>query len=310
MLDLFFKRRGYLLMLPTVDFERLRTFYLAAKTGKFNATAELLGIDTSSVTRQIQGLERDLNCILFGRGGFRGLQLTEKGKALQVIAHDLFTNVARIEPALSKIDNEMEGPLKICVHGYYSFKFLSSCIYEFMEKYPNIPLELITSPSLMDVSTREADISIGVSMENHENWIERKLFTYNSNLYASQKYLEIYGIPKDVDDLRNHRFVSAAGPSVRFFSKVNWYLELIPNVMLTPYFVSNSSTAIVDAIKKGIGIGSMSPQFFRGDSDLIPILPHISGPALTVNMVYGEHFQNSKKVETLYSFLQERINLS
>jgi DNA-binding transcriptional LysR family regulator len=269
-------------MLPTVDLERLRTFYTAAKSRKFNAAAGELGIDSSSVTRQIQALERDLNCILFERGGFRGLQLTEKGKILQEIAHTIFSSVAGIEPAFSKVDNKMEGSLKICVHGLYSSKFVSSCIYEFMEKYPNISIEIASAQNLIDLETREVDIAIGPNIERVGECIERALFTYNLKLYASKKYLGKYGIPKDVNDLENHRFVSAAVPYLKFFSKANWYLNLIPGIQLEPYFISHLQPLIEEAIKMGVGIGSLSPEFSKRDEDLVPVLPHISGPELTI----------------------------
>jgi DNA-binding transcriptional LysR family regulator len=298
-------------MRPTIDLERLRTFYTAAKSRKFNAAAEELGLDSSSVTRQIQGLERDLNCILFERGGFRGLQLTEKGRALQAIAHELLVTVAKIEPMFDDVDNKMEGHLKICVQGRYSAQFLSSCIHEFMEKYPLISLEIITPLTSIDVAMREADIVISPIVEEISgDFIKKELFTYNLKLYASKKYIERYGIPKDVADLENHRFVSASSPSVKFFSKINWYLNLLPGVVLEPYFISDSHKFVEDSIKKGIGIGSRSPQFSdENDPNLVQILPQISGPEVTTCMIYGEHFKNSKKVENLYSFLKEKISL-
>jgi DNA-binding transcriptional LysR family regulator len=297
-------------MLPLVDFEKLRTFYVSTKTGKFSAAAQELGMDSSSITRQIQGLERDLNCILFERNGFRGLRLTEKGKILESIAHKLFAAAAEIEPALSKADNDLEGNLKVWVHGGYSFNFVSAYIDEFMKTNPQICLEIITSSDVMDVSIREADIAIGPNIESNNDLIEKKLFTYNLKLYASRNYLEAHGTPKNIEDLKEHRFVSASSPSLKFSSKVNWYLELIPDIILDPYFVSNSRIMIEKIIKMGFGIGSKSPQFIdKNDPDLLEVLPEVSGPEISVSMAYGEHFKNSKKVDALFDFFKGKACL-
>jgi DNA-binding transcriptional LysR family regulator len=271
-------------MRPTIDLERLRTFYTAAKSRKFNAAAGELGIDSSSVTRQIQALERDLNCILFERGGFRGLQLTEKGKILQEIAHSIFSSVAGIEPAFSKVDNKMEGPLKICVHGSYSLNFLYTYIYEFMEKYPLISIEILTTLNPLDITLREVDIVISHNLgEKTEELIKREFFTYTLKLYASKKYLDKYGTPKEVKDLENHRFVSASDPDLRFFPQVNWYLNLIPGITLEPYFATDSNLHTIEATEKGMGIGSLSAELFnRNNKDLVPVLPEIIGPKRTI----------------------------
>lgn len=297
-------------MLPVIDMERLRTFYIAAKTGKFNAAAEELGMDSSSVTRQIQNLERDLNCLLFERGGFRGLQLTEQGEVLRSVAHDLFAKIAGIQPAISQIDNKLKGPLKICVHGGYSLYFLSDYINEFVKKYPKIFPEIIVAPGFLDVSLREADIVIGPNITHNGDLIEKKLFTYSSKLYASKEYIKTYGKPKDVEDLKNHRFVSASGPIIKFYSKANWYLDLIPDATLSPHFVSNSGLSIERAIKEGVGIGSFPSSFVeKDDQNLVPILPHITGPEIIISLAYGIHFEKSKKVNTLYEFLLEKGKL-
>jgi DNA-binding transcriptional LysR family regulator len=291
-------------MIPMVDLDKLRTFYIATKTRKFNTAAEELGMDSSAVTRQVQALERDLGCILFERGGFRGLTLTEHGKALQSLTHKLFTQVAEIGPILSQVNNTFSGPLKIWVHSGYSLTFVSSYINEFMEKYPDISIELIASPNIMDVAIREADIAISPNIENNGDLIEKKLFTYTLKLYASKKYLEAYGTPEKVEDLENHRFISTINTSLIASSTANWYLNLIPGMILEPYFISNSSLAINKLIETGMGIGSCAPQFV--DKSLVQILPHITGPELSVAMVYGEHFKNSRKVNALYNFLAEK----
>jgi DNA-binding transcriptional LysR family regulator len=203
----------------------------------------------------------------------------------------------------------LEGPLKIWIHGGYSLKFVSSHIEEFIEKYPKITFEIISSQDFMDVTIGEVDIAIGPNAENTGNFIEKKLFSYNLKLYANRKYIETYGEPKDVDDLKDHRIISAASSSLKHFSQANWYLNLSSDMALEPYFISNSNLFIESLIKNGVGIGSLCPRFVYKNENMVEILPHILGPELTIFMVYGEHFKNSKKVETLYEFLLTKSNL-
>lgn len=294
------------MVLPLIDFEKLRTFYVSAKAGKFSIAAQKLGMDNSAVTRQIQILERDLNCSLFERGGFRGLRLTEKGHILLSLAHELFEKVAEIEPALSQADNVMGGSLRLWVHNGYTLEFINSCLDEFVESYPSICIDMITSSDYKDVVTREADVAIGPNIEKSDDLIDHKLFTYDLKLYAAKSYVEKYGLPKTVQDLRKHRFVSASSPSSKFASKLNWYLDLDPEKMISSFFSASSNVILSKFASKGVGIASMSPQFIRDRQDLVPILPEISGPTLVTSIAYGEHFKNSLKVNTFCDFLKEK----
>ena len=66
---------------PTVDWDKVRIFYMAAEAGSFTHAGDSLGLSQSAVSRQVGALERDLDVPLFHRHA-RGHILTEKDARL------------------------------------------------------------------------------------------------------------------------------------------------------------------------------------------------------------------------------------
>src|SRR5437870_5295233 len=66
--------------MSTIDLNRLRLFVRVAEAGSFTGAARLSGLPTSSVSRAVAALERDLGVRLIQRTT-RRLQLTEAGRA-------------------------------------------------------------------------------------------------------------------------------------------------------------------------------------------------------------------------------------
>ena len=65
----------------TIDWDKVRIFYVAADAGSFTHAGDVLQISQSAVSRQVSALERDLGVPLFHRHA-RGLILTEQGEHL------------------------------------------------------------------------------------------------------------------------------------------------------------------------------------------------------------------------------------
>ncbi len=64
-----------------MDWDKLRVFHAVADAGSLTHAGEQLHLSQSAISRQIRGLEEQLNSTLFHRHA-RGLLLTEQGELL------------------------------------------------------------------------------------------------------------------------------------------------------------------------------------------------------------------------------------
>ena len=95
-----------------------------------------------------------------------------------------------------------------------------------MQLNPEIEVELIFDDKELDLSTRQADIGIFMRRPKQLNYIQRKLVDINYHIYGSTKYLGKHGIPKNINDLNNHRFISFGKGAPSPVYNPDWALKL------------------------------------------------------------------------------------
>ena len=95
-----------------MDWDKLRIFHAVADVGSLTHAGDKLNLSQSAVSRQIRGLEEQLNTNLFHRHA-RGLQLTEQGRILQQTTADIAARVAIAEATLQDSREKPQGELRI-----------------------------------------------------------------------------------------------------------------------------------------------------------------------------------------------------
>src|SRR5712675_1655017 len=99
-----------------IDLRSLRYFLAVAEAGHITRAAERLGIAQPPLTRQIQGLERDLGVALFLRHP-RGVTLTEVGAAVAAEAGAILDGASRLKETAQRAARGEEGRIAV---GYTS----------------------------------------------------------------------------------------------------------------------------------------------------------------------------------------------
>lgn len=116
-------------------------FCMAAETGSFTKTAELLGYSQSAISQSVKGLEQELGCALFHRKK-GGLTLTRDGEQYLPYIQAVYT----AEQALMRKNEEMSGLENNTIHiaetTTVSRRFLPQIIKEFKELHPSVTFVL------------------------------------------------------------------------------------------------------------------------------------------------------------------------
>lgn len=152
-----------------MDLNQLRTFLTLSKVKNFTKTAAVLGYAQSSITVQIQQLEKELGSKLFERIG-KNVTLTMEGNALIPYATQIVTLSDNMKDAVLPSD-KLIGRITIGASESLSIYRLPAIIKAFKEIYPNIDifLKLLTCnefvPSLLD-NTIDIAFSIGDKIDD------------------------------------------------------------------------------------------------------------------------------------------------
>ena len=291
-----------------MDWDKLKIFYAVAEAGSFTRATINLNLSQSAISRQIQSLEEDLKVQLFERHA-RGLTLTENGEYVFKTAHEVISKLKDVETSLSDQKNKPTGKITITTVRSFGTHWLTPRIQEFMQLNPNIEVELIFDDKELDLSTRQADIGIFMRRPKQLNYIQRKLVDINYYIYGSNKYLEKYGIPKTVNDLNKHRFISfgKGAPSPVF--NPDWALRLgvKDNKKRKSIMKVNSVMGLLLAVESGVGLAALPEYLVSSSNNVIKVLPNSAGPITEAHFVYPQSLKNIARVQAFRNFLYSKI---
>ena len=291
-----------------MDWDKLRIFHSVASAGSFTHAGQMLTLSQSAVSRQISALEESLSVPLFHRHA-RGLILTEQGELLFKTAREVFAKLAMAEGLISESKDRPKGPLKITTTVAFGSIWLTPRIREFLDLYPEIQVSLVVDDSELDLSMREADVAIRMSPPRQPDLIQRHLVSVQVHIYATTEYLQKYGMPTRPEDLEEHRIIIYGEDARPPVPGVNWLIEVgaKSGQDRRPILTVNNTYGMLRAIMSGLGIAAL-PDFVASEhSNLVRVLPEVSGPPNEAYFVYPEELRTSKRISVFRDFLLRKV---
>ena len=292
-----------------MDWDKLKIFHAVAEAGSFTNATVNLNLSQSAISRQIQSLEQDLKVQLFERHA-RGLTLTQHGEYVFKTAHEVISKLKEVETTLIDQKSKPSGKITITTVRSFGTHWLTPRIQEFMKLNPEIEVELIFDDKELDLSTRQADIGIFMRRPKQLNYIQRKLMDINYHIYGSNKYLEQYGIPKTVNDLNKHRFISfgRGAPSPVFNPDWAMKLGMRDNKKRKSVMKVNSVMGLLLAVESGVGLAALPDYLVFQSRNLIKVLPNSEGPITEAHFVFPQSLKNVARVQAFRNFLYSKIS--
>ncbi|GLS45672.1 LysR family transcriptional regulator [Methylobacterium brachythecii] len=251
------------------DWNDLTFFLELARHGRLMPAARRLKVDNTTVSRRIAELERSLEAKLFQRGS-DGFQLTEAGHKLFAIAEVIEQKMLSVPEALGLQNAELPtGLVRVAsMEGIAAF-YLSAKFAEFSGIMPGIVVELVTERHLINLTKREADISVSFVPPNGPRLQVRRVGEFRLALFASEAYLARRGRPKSKAELQDHDFVDYIDDLIAI-EPVHWLLEVLTPA--TVVFRSTSMAAQQTAVASGAGIALLPLFSAKTNPALVPVL--------------------------------------
>ena len=292
-----------------MDWDKLKIFHAVAEAGSFTNATVNLNLSQSAISRQIQSLEDDLKVKLFERHA-RGLTLTENGEYVYRTAHEVISKLKEVETSLGDQKDKPSGKITITTVRSFGTHWLTPRIQEFMQLNPEVEVELIFDDKELDLSTRQADIGIFMRRPKKLNYIQRKLIDINYHIYGSSKYLEKYGMPKTLNDLSKHKFISFGKGAPSPVYNPDWALKvgLMDNIKRKPIMKVNSVMGLLLAVESGVGLAALPDYLVFQSRNLLKVLPKVEGPITEAHFVYPESLRNVARVQAFRNFLYSKIS--
>ncbi|VXC78845.1 LysR family transcriptional regulator [Burkholderia sp. 8Y] len=232
-------------------------FLAVANEGSFARASDRLGIGRSSVSRNVQKLEAQLNARLFLRTT-RSTSLTREGELFYQNCHP---GVERIVQALEDMRELRNGPprghLRICSTTSFGRAIVAPLMRGFNDAFPEITVELLLSDHAANFTVDRIDVSFRDGRVEDSQVIAKQLIPMRLLVCASPEYARTHGLPRDLSELTAHRCINLRTASGRIadweFSVNGGTQKLVPAGRHT----FNCADLALQAVHAGQGLAQL-----------------------------------------------------
>ena len=283
------------------DWDDVRFFLAVAKTGSFSAAATQLNTKQTTVGRRIQALERRLGAKLFDRHR-HGMEVTPAARGVLVQAESMMSNATSIERHLAGLDREMAGIVRIAATEGIAAHWLVPRLGQLRTHASRHHRAGDRLDQVLDLATRQADLAIRFFRPTSNQLVAARVGQVNFSIFAAPSYIERYGLPQKLDDLREHHIVDHTTlHSLAAMKPWSEVVERSPSVVLR----TNSSYAAVEAVQVGYGI-SVFPDYVTKSSNLVPA-PIDLKIVRDIWLVSHEETNKGARIRTVIDYVREQF---
>ncbi len=279
-------------------------FVAVAEARSFSVAARSLSISTAQVSRQITALEKRLQIKLFYRTT-RSVSLTQEAQLYYEHCRNLLDGIDVAEQAITQMQSKPQGKIKLAASVTYGEKTILPLINDFISQHEGIEVTVELANHQIDLIEAGFDLAIRMGHQQDSSLIARKISQRRTFVCASQRYLEQFGVPQTLSDLKNHNCLMGTQDLWRFTENGKER-----SVKVSGNLRCNSGVALLDAALKDLGIVQLSDYFLQSyieSAQLIPILETYQCSEEEIWAVYPQNRYLSPKISHLIEYLVDRL---
>lgn len=291
------------------DLVAWRYFLAFAQTGSLVQAADVMEVESSNISRAIRALEKNLGVALV-QHNVRPLVLTEDG---QVAVKHMTKILGLYEGMLDRIkkgNRRLHGRIRLNVPPGFAVHHLTPLLVHFLEKYPDVNVDIMTGKTEEDVHKGFCDVSTITGTPSLSGLFYK---SRGRNVYlpvASSEYVREHGMPVHPAELTQHVGFVYVGP-VRSETKELMRGEQRHAVQFARTIHSTDIVSIRDAVLHGHGVAVDLPLLqivdYLVSGELVPILPGWSRPAVECFIVTNRTAWYSKRVRIFFEWYAKAL---
>lgn len=283
-------------------------FMAIARHRSFRGAASELGVTPSALSHAMRALEARRGVRLLNRTT-RSVALTAAGEDLRAMIEGPLERIAQASDNLNRFRDAPVGRVRVSVLEDAVPLLLDPVIPRFVERYPEVVLDISVSNRLIDVIAGGFDAGIRYGGTVPEDMVARRLSPPIRWLAAaSPAYLARFGTPSHPDDLRHHRCIGIRLGNDQIY---DWEFERGDKALTiaTPGPVTvNESHAALGLGRAGVGIVYGAEPVLRQDltsGALAPVLPDWASMGEGFHIYYPGRRQVPTALRLLIDLIRE-----
>ena len=237
------------------DWGGLAAFAVVAEERSFTRAAARLGVSPSALSHTMRRLEERLRIRLLARST-RSVSTTEAGERLLARLSPAIGEISSAVDDLGRLLNRPSGRVRITASRSAAQMVIAPALPQFVERYPEIVLEVVIEPGLTDIVAKRFDAGIRLGESLEKGMVAVPVTgQVRMAVVGTPHYFATHPAPSTPHDLRKHRCINfrltSAGTIYKWeFEKGRHKIEVAVDGPL----VFNDEGMILDAALAGMGL--------------------------------------------------------
>jgi DNA-binding transcriptional LysR family regulator len=280
--------------------EDLETFLAIAEAGSLTAAARAMGQPKSTLSRRLARLEQLLGVRLLVRNRHR-LELGETGVALLEPARQALAMLRELANAADQSRAVPEGRLRVSIPVDLLGK--RELWLGFVERFPNVALELEPSNRHVDVVAERFDLALRGGRGPDESLVARPVGSYRLVAVASPEYVARFGALDEPSALRRHSCI---------LFRAMGHRPGHPDRPDLPHrhIICPDEGSALEGARRGLGVAILRAEVVQPDvgaGALVPVLDAYNPLVVPVYAVYPERSHLRAAVTAFIDYVSEHL---
>ena len=287
------------------DRGEMEAFVRSVELGSFSRAADELGLAPSTLSKLVTRLEHALKVRLVKRTP-RRISPTPEGDLFVVRCRRILAELEDAETEVGRSRESPRGKLRMHTGPGFGMTQLLFSVPRFLERYPEVQVDLMLEDRRVDLLRENLDISVTVWKPENASLVVRKLFDFGRITCAAPSYIKRHGKPRTLDELARHRSVRVSST----LGTLPWRFQTpagVRTIDTAPDLVVNNASFATQAVMLGAGIAQLMEYQVADavrDGELVHLFPEFPCPDdLSMLAVYGHERHRLPRVRAMLEFL-------
>ena len=293
------------------DLDDFYCYALVVEHGGFSAAERATEIPKSKLSRRVYNLEENLGVRLIQRSS-RHFAVTEIGMNIYRHAKVMMNAAQSAHDLVDHLSEQPRGLIKVSLPVSIAQSEMAKVLPEFLKLYPEIKVQLVVSNRRVDIVNEGIDVALRVrsSLDDDPSLIMRKFETIEQHLFASQAYLNEYGMLKSPDELSQHRILSMVEELTDQHMVLNDANNQTKKIKVNPILMGSDLIMLAGLARQNCGIALLPDnivQDYVDSGELVKVLPEWKAPHGIFHAVYPSRRGLLPAVRIFIDYLVEHL---
>lgn len=288
-----------------MNFHGISEFVSVAELESFTKAAQRIQQSTAHVSRSISALEQRLNIKLLYRTT-RKVSLTQEGKLFYQHCRSILDSLDEAEQVVTQLQRKPKGKIKLTAPVTYGEQRILPLVNDFLAIHQDIEISAHITNQQIDLVEQGYDLAIRLGHLPDSTLMAKKLGQRKHYLCAAPSYIDKFGQPHSISELKNHNCLLGTLDYWRFKSNNG---EKTIRVKGTIQY--NSGISLVDAALKGLGLVQLPDYYVEAyiqSGQLVSLLAQHQEPDDGIWAIYPQNRHLSPKIRALVDYLDNHLS--